>query len=239
MITPTILAPLLRKPLVTKFEGAECWACAGHACRPRDSSGGHGLLFFALHYVVHFTRATTSPASAVAGADRLGFVELTQRSTGIVGLVLPVDGDRVLLARHTYGPPIWALLGGTALSDEPPDVAARREVEEESGLQVTTERLVAICDVGNMMLFIFVGRVVAGTERRQREEIAELHWFWQDEIEHQPVFQVVPLVLASLRSRQGTHEPGLSLQMVAWPDGPPRPVFLVASGSSAAGDGPQ
>ena len=30
-----------------------------------------------------------------------------QRLTGIAGLVRPVDGDRLLLARHIYGPPVW------------------------------------------------------------------------------------------------------------------------------------
>jgi 8-oxo-dGTP pyrophosphatase MutT (NUDIX family) len=75
-------------------------------------------------------------------------VEVPQRWTGIAGFVVPVDGDRVLLARHTYGPPVWGLLGGTALPDEAPDATARREVEEESGLQVTTERLVAVCRIG-------------------------------------------------------------------------------------------
>jgi ADP-ribose pyrophosphatase YjhB (NUDIX family) len=155
-------------------------------------------------------------------------VDVTQRSTGVAGLVLPVDGDRVLLARHTYGPPVWALLGGTALPDEAPDVAARREVEEESGLQVTTDRLVAICDIGHLMIFIFVGRVVSGTERRQPDEIAELHWFRQDEVEHEPVFNVVPLLVAALGQGRDHLQPGLSLEMVPWPDGTPHPVFMAA-----------
>jgi ADP-ribose pyrophosphatase YjhB (NUDIX family) len=158
----------------------------------------------------------------------VGHVEVAQRSTGIVGLVLPLDGERVLLARHTYGPPVWALLGGTALADEPPDLAARREVEEESGLQVTTERLVALCDLGNVVLFVFTGRVVGGTERRQPDEIAELRWLHQDELVDQPVFQVVPLLVARLLGRLESREPGLCLRMVAWPDGVLHPVFIVA-----------
>ena len=93
-------------------------------------------------------------------------------------------------------------------------MAARREVEEEAGLHVTTEHLVAICDIGYLMVFVFVGRVVAGTEWRQPEEIAELHWFRQDELEHEAVFNVVPLLVAALRNGQDGLEPGLSLQMV-------------------------
>ncbi len=144
-----------------------------------------------------------------------------------------MDGDRVLLARRTYGPPVWALLGGTALPDEAPDVAARREVEEESGLQVTTDRLVVLlCEIGSLMIFIFVGRVVSGTERRQPEEIAELHWFRQVELEHEPVFNVVPLLVAALGNGRDRVEPGLSLEMVPWPDGMPHPVFMVARSPS-------
>ncbi len=152
-------------------------------------------------------------------------MEAVQRSTGIAGLVLVVDGERVLLARHTYGPPVWALLGGTALPDEEPDAAARREVEEESGLQVTTERLVAVCDTGQLMIFIFLGRVMGGAERRQPAEIAELRWFHHDDLLHEPVFQVVPLLLGSL-AVQRDRAPGLSLRRVAWPDGAAHPVFM-------------
>jgi 8-oxo-dGTP pyrophosphatase MutT (NUDIX family) len=153
-------------------------------------------------------------------------MEVVQRSTGIAGLVLLVDGERVLLARHNYGPPVWALLGGTALPDEEPDAAARREVEEESGLQVTTERLVAICDTGHLMIFIFLGRVIGGAERRQPDEIAELRWFHHDGLLDAPVFQVVPLLLASLFDGQD-RAAGLSLRNVAWPDGAAHPVFMV------------
>lgn len=160
------------------------------------------------------------------GVRQTGPVEVAQRSTGLAGLVLPLDGERVLLARHTYGPPVWALLGGTALPDEAPDAAARREVEEESGLQVTTERLVAICDIGHLVLFIFVGRVMGGAARRQPEEIAELRWFHRDEPLDEPVFQVVPLILRSLFHGQDARGQGLSLRMVAWPDGTPHPVFI-------------
>ena len=161
------------------------------------------------------------------GQWQTGPVEASQRSTAIAGFVVPVDGERVLLARHTYGPPVWALLGGTALPDEAPDATARREVEEESGLQVTTERLVGICDTGPVMMFIFAGRVMGGTERRQPEEIAELRWLDRDELLNEPVFQVVPLLLARLFDGQDGRGPGLSLRKVAWPDGTAHPVFTV------------
>ncbi len=157
-------------------------------------------------------------------------MESPQRCSSIASFVLPFAGERVLLARHVYGPPVWALLGGMALPDEAPDVTARRELEEESGLAVEIDRLVAVCDIGDLLTFIFTGKVTAGVEHPQLDEIAELRWFSRTELDHTPVFQVVPLLLKTLAGWRGDAEepPGLSRHMVAWPDGTPRPVYLVS-----------
>jgi 8-oxo-dGTP pyrophosphatase MutT (NUDIX family) len=47
-----------------------------------------------------------------------------------------LDGDRVLLVRHTYGPRHWDLPGGTMRRGEPPINAARREMAEELGITI-------------------------------------------------------------------------------------------------------
>jgi len=47
---------------------------------------------------------------------------------------LIVDGDRVLLVRHTYGSRVWDLPGGRSRRGEDPVLTARREMEEELGL---------------------------------------------------------------------------------------------------------
>jgi 8-oxo-dGTP pyrophosphatase MutT (NUDIX family) len=46
------------------------------------------------------------------------------------------DGDRVLLVRHTYGHSEWDLPGGGVKRSEEPPAAARREMEEELGIQI-------------------------------------------------------------------------------------------------------
>ncbi len=46
------------------------------------------------------------------------------------------DGDQVLLVRHTYGPRGWDLPGGGIKRKEEPLTAARREIEEELGLEI-------------------------------------------------------------------------------------------------------
>src|SRR5579875_1019747 len=45
-------------------------------------------------------------------------------------------GDRVLLVRHTYGDRRWDLPGGRMRRDEPAVNTARREMQEELGVEI-------------------------------------------------------------------------------------------------------
>ncbi|MEM7690486.1 MAG: NUDIX domain-containing protein [Pseudomonadota bacterium] len=58
------------------------------------------------------------------------------RRTRLVGcavVITNLSGD-VLLLRHSYGPQVWSLPGGGVEPGEDPEVAIRREMEEELGL---------------------------------------------------------------------------------------------------------
>lgn len=55
-----------------------------------------------------------------------------------VSVVLTNAAGEVLLIRHSYGPPVWALPGGGLKRGEDPVECARREVREELGLTLTT-----------------------------------------------------------------------------------------------------
>jgi 8-oxo-dGTP pyrophosphatase MutT (NUDIX family) len=46
------------------------------------------------------------------------------------------DGEQILLVRHTYGRRSWQFPGGTVKRSEPPQIAARREIREELGLDI-------------------------------------------------------------------------------------------------------
>lgn len=50
------------------------------------------------------------------------------------------EAARVVLVRHSYGPPVWALPGGGMSEREDPALAAAREFREELGCELTDLR---------------------------------------------------------------------------------------------------
>jgi ADP-ribose pyrophosphatase YjhB (NUDIX family) len=163
-----------------------------------------------------------------AWCETLGMSAVRERSVKVAGFVLPLRERSVLLARHTYGPKVWAMLGGMAAPGEAPDVAARREVREESCLEVTADRLLAVCDDGDLLLFVFAGRVLGGAERPDGTEIAELRWFDATQLDRPDVFELVPRLL----SKRSPEEAGLRPEVVGWPDGARHTAYLTSWGNS-------
>jgi ADP-ribose pyrophosphatase YjhB (NUDIX family) len=137
-----------------------------------------------------------------------------ERETRLACFVLPLCEGRVLLARHTYAhSDVWAMVGGMAKPAESVDAAARREGLEETGLEVTTDRLVAIIDRGDLVVFVFEGRVLGGAERPQAEEIAELRWFTPSELQSANAFDLVVQLGPLLAEPRG-----LAPVTIAFPD---------------------
>ena len=96
-------------------------------------------------------------------------------------LVAAFDSDgRVLLARHSYGPPVWALLGGGIGRNEDPEDAAMREFREELRCELADLRLVTSFtqpDSGSQdQCYLFVARP-ASTPVPDMREIVEIGWF--------------------------------------------------------------
>jgi ADP-ribose pyrophosphatase YjhB (NUDIX family) len=77
---------------------------------------------------------------------RCGFVHFRNPATGVAVLVL--DGERVLLGRRDgttrNRPGLWALPGGFVEFDEDFLSAARREVREETGLDIEIRAIVNV-----------------------------------------------------------------------------------------------
>jgi ADP-ribose pyrophosphatase YjhB (NUDIX family) len=60
-----------------------------------------------------------------------------------VGAILRDGEGRILLVRHSYGTPGWALPGGGRGRLEDPELAVRRELREELGLEIEALELLA------------------------------------------------------------------------------------------------
>lgn len=96
---------------------------------------------------------------------------------GVTGIILN-DKDEVLLFRHTYRNPPWALPGGYIKAKEHPKEGIEREIEEESGLVVSADTRYKIrTDRDSARLdIVYIGSFIGG-EFRASAEVAEAKFF--------------------------------------------------------------
>jgi ADP-ribose pyrophosphatase len=100
------------------------------------------------------------------------------------------DRQRVLLRQYRYAvdDEIWELPAGRLDGDEAPEAGARRELEEEAGVQAGQVAPIAFfhttpgfCDE---RMFIFrATQLTLGAARPEPDERIELRWFTPDEID--------------------------------------------------------
>ena len=98
--------------------------------------------------------------------------------------VLATDGaGRILVVKTTYLGPGWMLPGGRVERGETPHGAAARETREETGFDVTVDRLLLVdARKGRDVSFVFGGSVVGGEMEPQLGEISEVGWLDRAEI---------------------------------------------------------
>lgn len=100
-----------------------------------------------------------------------------------VSVLLRDGGGRVLLVRHAYGPPGWSPPGGGIARGEPPEDAARREMEEELGLRI--ERFVSLGTMTETVsgaphiAYLFTAQIDA-LPRPDEREVIEARFFALD-----------------------------------------------------------
>jgi ADP-ribose pyrophosphatase YjhB (NUDIX family) len=123
---------------------------------------------------------------------------------------LCVDDGRVLLARRAVAPfqGFWDIPGGFLEEGEDPREGLRRELKEETGLEIEPERFVGIWidryggdSTAEATLNLYWTATVIGGEAVPADDVSELRWFDRDELPapDELAFENVPLALAAWR----------------------------------------
>jgi 8-oxo-dGTP pyrophosphatase MutT (NUDIX family) len=113
-----------------------------------------------------------------------------------------VDGDRVLLVRHSYGPAEWEIPGGGVKRNEPPTRAARREMHEELGVEISDWTNLGELPVRihhrTGTLHCFQASVMAAGIHHDPGEIADVRWFPHEELPANLGAYVRPIISKAL-----------------------------------------
>jgi len=146
--------------------------------------------------------------AARLACDACGFI-IYATSKPTAG-ALCVDDSRVLLARRAHPPfqGFWDIPGGFLDEGEDPLDGLRRELREETGLEVDPQRFLGVwmdkyggdATAESTLNLYWIARVVGG-DPAPADDVAELQWFGRDELPppSELAFENVRLVLAAWR----------------------------------------
>lgn len=98
-------------------------------------------------------------------------------------VVITNSAGEVLMLRHSYGPPVWALPGGGVDKGEDPEAAARREVLEELGMELGAVQSLGVRSeqVSNSPHTAYLFTAICDAEPRpDQREVIEARFFPAD-----------------------------------------------------------
>lgn len=117
--------------------------------------------------------------------------------------VLVAERDRVLLVKRAVAPQIglWSLPAGFMDFDEMPPAAARREVEEESGIRVEITGLLEIFPMpqGGGIVITYTARPLNDHAVQPGDDVSDAAWFTPATIPVELAFESTVTVLARWR----------------------------------------
>jgi 8-oxo-dGTP diphosphatase len=146
--------------------------------------------------------------AARLACDACGFI--VYASSKPTAGALCVDNGRVLLARRAHPPfeGFWDIPGGFLDEGEDPLDGLRRELKEETGLEVEPQRFFGLWmdrydsdSTAEATLNLYWTARVVGGQAAPADDVSELRWFGWDELPaaDELAFENVPLVLAAWR----------------------------------------
>lgn len=114
---------------------------------------------------------------------RLSIIRATQRKfTASVGVIITNPDGKVLLLEHILRPGAgWGLPGGVIERGEQPEDAARREIREETGIELERVTMLQIRTLNRHIEFLFRAETSQTAEVKSRE-IKSLGWFDVEEM---------------------------------------------------------
>jgi ADP-ribose pyrophosphatase YjhB (NUDIX family) len=105
-----------------------------------------------------------------------------KHSVSVAGIVVRDDGRVLVIKRDDNGH--WEAPGGVLELDESFEAGVRREVLEETGLEVTVERLTGVYKNLTHGIVALVYRCrPAGGELRATEEAREIRWMTREDVQ--------------------------------------------------------
>ncbi|MGA5559967.1 NUDIX domain-containing protein [Streptomyces platensis] len=132
----------------------------------------------------------------MSNANREGR-SMSLHSVSVAGVVVREDGRVLVIKRADNG--AWEAPGGVLELDERPEDGACREVLEETGIKVETERLTGVYKnmKRGVVALVFRCRPVGGEERASDESV-DVRWFTREEVESHMVEAYAVRVLDAL-----------------------------------------
>ncbi|WP_405439383.1 NUDIX domain-containing protein [Streptomyces avidinii] len=124
-------------------------------------------------------------------------------SVSVAGAVIREDGRLLAIRRADNG--TWELPGGVLELTEPPEAGVRREVLEETGIEVEVEELTGVYKntTRGIVALVFRCKPTGGTERTSEESTA-VAWLTPEEISAQ-MSEVYAIRLLDALDEAGPH----------------------------------
>lgn len=114
---------------------------------------------------------------------RLRLIRATQQkfTVSAAAIVTNTEG-KVLLLNHVLRPfSGWGLPGGFMSAGEQPENTVRRELREETGIELESVKMFRVRTIRGHVEILFVAKAVGDAEIRSRE-ILDLGWFGVDKM---------------------------------------------------------